>query len=535
MFQSIKLRVLIAAAVVIASAYFLLPSVWTEIPAPVKNAFLKNRIHLGLDLQGGMHLVLEVDTAKALEGTVERLANSLKDGLMEKRVRFRGVERKADNTIGVELPSREARADLEKVLADQFPDLEIQSADLADGRERVVLRLREKRVADMKKTIVDQSLETIRNRVDQFGVTEPEIIPQGDDRILIQLPGVKDPKRAIDLIGKTALLEFKLVDEEHSLEEALRGNVPAGSILMKGAREGGDRGTGTRRDTWYLLKERTLLTGQSLENAQVKISDRFGEPYVAIKFNSQGARDFDRITGENVNRRLAIILDGAVYSAPVIKERISGGDAQITGAFTTEEARDLAIVLRAGSLPAPVKILEQRTVGPSLGQDSIDKGIRSVIIGMILVGVFMVLYYRLSGFVAILALVLNIVILLGAVALFDATLTLPGIAGIVLTIGMAVDANVLIFERAREELRLGKTPRAAIEAGYARAFLTILDTNVTTLLAAVFLFQFGTGPVKGFAVTLSIGIVASMFTAIFVTRIIFDYVTWNRKIRTLSI
>ncbi|HNQ02705.1 MAG TPA: protein translocase subunit SecD, partial [Syntrophales bacterium] len=227
--------------------------------------------------------------------------------------------------------------------------------------------------------------------------------------------------------------------------------------------------------------------------------------------------------------------DGAVYSAPVIKERISGGDAQITGAFTTEEARDLAIVLRAGSLPAPVKILEQRTVGPSLGQDSIDKGIRSVIIGMILVGVFMVLYYRLSGFVAILALVLNIVILLGAVALFDATLTLPGIAGIVLTIGMAVDANVLIFERAREELRLGKTPRAAIEAGYARAFLTILDTNVTTLLAAVFLFQFGTGPVKGFAVTLSIGIVASMFTAIFVTRIIFDYVTWNRKIRTLSI
>jgi len=534
MFQSIKLRVLIAAAVVIASAYFLLPSVVPELPASVKNLFLKNRIHLGLDLQGGMHLVLEVDTAKALEGTVERLANSVKDGLMEKRVRFRGVERKADNTIGVELPSREARADLEKVLADQFPDLEIQSADLADGRERVVLRLREKRVADMKKTIVDQSLETIRNRVDQFGVTEPEIIPQGDDRILIQLPGVKDPKRAIDLIGKTALLEFKLVDEEHSLEEALRGNVPAGSILMKGARESGER-TGTRRDTWYLLKERTLLTGQSLENAQVKISDRFGEPYVAIKFNSQGARDFDRITGENVNRRLAIILDGAVYSAPVIKERISGGDAQITGAFTTEEARDLAIVLRAGSLPAPVKILEQRTVGPSLGQDSIDKGIRSVIIGMILVGVFMVFYYRLSGLVAVLALVLNIVILLGAMALFDATLTLPGIAGIVLTIGMAVDANVLIFERAREELGLGKTPRAAVEAGYTKAFLTIFDSNVTTLLAALFLFQFGTGPVKGFAVTLSIGIIASMFTAIFVTRIIFDHVTWNRKIKALSI
>ncbi len=314
----------------------------------------------------------------------------------------------------------------------------------------------------------------------------------------------------------------------------LRGNVPAGSILMKGAREGGEKTTG-RRDTMYLLKERTLLTGQSLENAQVKISDRFGEPYVAIKFNPQGAKDFDRITGENVNKRLAIILDGVVYSAPVIKERISGGDAQVTGAFTTEEARDLAIVLRAGSLPAPVKILEQRTVGPSLGQDSIDKGIFSTIIGTLLVAIFMVLYYRLSGFVANMALVLNIVILLGAMALFDATLTLPGIAGIVLTIGMAVDANVLIFERTREELRLGKTPRAAVEAGYARAFITILDSNVTTLIAAVFLFQFGTGPVKGFAVTLSLGIIASMFTAIFVTRIIFDYVTWNRKIKTLSI
>ena len=285
----------------------------------------------------------------------------------------------------------------------------------------------------------------------------------------------------------------------------------------------------------YLLKERTLLTGQSLENAQVKISDRFGEPYVAIKFNPQGAKDFDRITGENVNKRLAIILDGVVYSAPVIKERISGGDAQITGAFTMEEARDLAIVLRAGSLPAPVKILEQRTVGPSLGQDSIDKGILSTIIGFLLVFVFIVIYYRWSGIVACIALLLNLVLLLGAMALFDATLTMPGIAGIVLTVGMAVDANVLIFERTREELRTGKTPRAAIDAGYTKAFLTIFDSNVTTLIAAVFLFQFGSGPVKGFAVTLTIGIIASMFTAIFVTRIIFDYFTWTRKIEKLSI
>jgi preprotein translocase subunit SecD len=534
MFQSIKLRTLIAAVITLAAVYCFLPTLYPSLPASVKPYFLKNRIHLGLDLQGGMHLVLEVDTEKAMEGSVERLANALKEGLMEKRIRFRSVERKADNSISVELPSRESRADLEKILSDQFPDLEIKSTEAVEGREKVTLKFREKQIADMKKTTLDQSLETIRNRVDQFGVTEPEIIPQGDDRILIQLPGIKDAKRAIDLIGKTALLEFKLVDEEHNVEDALRGNVPAGSILMKGAREGGEKTSG-RRDTMYLLKERTLLTGQSLENAQVKISDRFGEPYVAIKFNAQGAKDFDRITGENVNKRLAIILDGAVYSAPVIKERISGGDAQITGSFTMEDAKDLAIVLRAGSLPAPVKILEQRSVGPSLGQDSIDKGILSTIIGMLLVFVFIVIYYRWSGVVACLALLLNLVLLLGAMALFDATLTLPGIAGIVLTVGMAVDANVLIFERTREELRTGKTPRAAVDAGYTKAFLTIFDSNVTTLIAAVFLFQFGSGPVKGFAVTLTIGLIVSMFTAIFVTRIIFDYFTWTRKIEKLSI
>ncbi|MCK9197862.1 MAG: protein translocase subunit SecD, partial [Syntrophales bacterium] len=265
------------------------------------------------------------------------------------------------------------------------------------------------------------------------------------------------------------------------------------------------------------------------------IADRFGEPYVSLKFNAQGAQDFDRITGENVKKRLAIVLDGVIHSAPVIQERISGGNAQITGSFTMDEAKDLAIVLRAGALPAPVTILEERTVGPSLGQDSIDKGLWSTIIGLMLVVLFMMIYYKASGLVANFALILNIVILFGTLAAFRATLTLPGIAGIVLVIGMAVDANVLIFERIREEVRAGKTPRAAIEAGYGKAFLTILDSNVTTLIAALFLFGFGTGPVKGFAVTLTIGIIASMFTAIFVTRIIFDYFVWNRKIQTISV
>jgi preprotein translocase subunit SecD len=533
MFQSIKLRVLITVAVMLAAIYYFIPSVWPDMPAQMANLFPKNKIRLGLDLQGGMHLLLEVDTEKAMESSVDRLANSLKEALMEKKVRFRNIEAKG-GTISIEIASRESRADFDKVLADQFADLEIKSYDTVDGREKLNLTLKPKRLAEMKKTTLEQSLETIRNRIDQFGVTEPEIIPEGEDRILIQLPGIKDPRRAIDLIGRTALLEFKLVDEEHSVEDALRGNVPAGDILMKSAREAGERTSG-RRDTMYLLKERTLLTGQSLENAQVKISDRFGEPYVAIKFNPQGARDFDRITGENVNRRLAIILDGAVYSAPVIKERISGGDAQITGSFTMEDAKDLAIVLRAGSLPAPVKILEQRTVGPSLGQDSIDKGILSTLIAFFLVIVFMVVYYKGSGIIANVALLLNCILTLGTLAVFQATLTLPGIAGILLVIGMAVDANVLIFERAREEIRLGKTPRAVIETGYGKAFITILDTHITTLIAAVFLFQFGTGPVKGFAVTLTIGLIYSILTAVFVTRIIFDYLVWNRKIKTLSI
>jgi preprotein translocase subunit SecD len=404
---------------------------------------------------------------------------------------------------------------------------------MTEGRESLSLKIRDKRASEIKKLAVEQSLETIRNRVDQFGVTEPEIITQGDDRIIVQLPGIKDAARAKNLIGKTALLEFKLVDEEHGMEGALKGIVPEGSMIAYGASV--DRESGRRVNAPYLLKSKTLLTGGSLENAQVKISDRFGEPYVALKFNAQGAKDFDRITAENVKKRLAIVLDGVVHSAPVIQERISGGDAQITGSFAMEEAKDLAIVLRAGALPAPVNILEERTVGPSLGQDSIDQGIRSVFIGGLFVALFMMIYYKLSGVVANLAFVLNLVIILGALAAFKATLTLPGIAALGLIIGMAVDANVLIYERVREELRLGKTPRAAIDAGYAKAFVTILDSNLTTLIAALFLFGFGTGPIKGFAVTLSIGLLVSMFTAIFVTRIIFDFFIWERKIQSISV
>jgi preprotein translocase subunit SecD len=534
MSKNIKMRGIVAVTVALVGLFYLAPSLTGQLPSLWEKYLPHDKIHLGLDLRGGMHLVLEVETDKAVESAVERTSNTLKDVLMENRIHFRKLNRINGSVITLELPDREASDRFEVVLKDSFPNLEKQRSEWTDGKENVYLILKDKQVETIKTFAVEQSLETIRNRVDQFGVSEPEIIPQGNNRILIQLPGIKDPKRAINLIGKTALLEFKLVDEEHSLDEALKNHMPpGGSIIAYGYRK--NETMGARSKIPYLLKAKTLLTGDSLKDARVSISNRFGEPYVALEFNSQGAKDFERITAENVKNRLAIVLDGTVHSAPVIQERISGGRAQITGTFTMDEARDLAIVLRAGALPAPVRILEQRTVGPSLGQDSIDKGFMSIIVGGILVILFMVLYYRYSGLVANTALILNIILILGALAAFKATLTLPGIAGIVLVIGMAVDANVLIFERIREELRLGKSPRAAIAGGYSKAFLTIVDANVTTLIAAIVLFQFGTGPVKGFAVTLTIGIICSMFTAIFVTRIIFDYYLWHKKIQMISI
>ncbi|HOU78645.1 MAG TPA: protein translocase subunit SecD [Syntrophales bacterium] len=534
MIKSIGIRALIVLVVCLAALFYLTPSLLTDsLPAFWKKNLPADKIHLGLDLQGGMHLVLEVQTDKALEGTIERISNDIKETMMEKKIRFRSIARTHTDAITLEFPDHPAREAFEKILKDNYPDFEATSTTQREGREIVQIKLKVKRAQEIKKLAMEQGLETIRNRVDQFGITEPEIIPQGEDRIIVQLPGIRDPGRAKNLIGKTALLEFKLLDEEHSLEEAMRGNIPEGSVVAYGTRL--DPESGRRTQVPYLVKNKALMTGASLETAKVSIGDRFGEPYVSLKFNAQGAQDFDRITGENVKKRLAIVLDGVIHSAPVIQERISGGNAQITGNFTLDEAKDLAIVLRAGALPAPVTILEERTVGPSLGQDSIDKGLWSTIVGGLLVVLFMMVYYKLSGLVANFALLLNIIIIFGALAAFRATLTLPGIAGIVLVIGMAVDANVLIFERIREEMRTGKTPRAAIDAGYGKAFLTILDSNVTTLIAALFLFGFGTGPVKGFAVTLTIGIIASMFTAIFVTRIVFDYFVWNRKIQSISI
>ncbi len=512
--------------VIVTAIIYILPS-WKPALWPHK------QINLGLDLQGGMHLLLEVDTEKALESTVERISQEIRELLKKERIRNVAIDRVEGTKISIQIKKEENIEKVKALLDNDFRDLRELSDRTVNGIQTLLMDIPDSDREQIEKLAVDQALETIRNRIDQFGVSEPDIRRQGLNRILIQLPGIKDTQRAKDLIGKTALLEFKLVDDTQSIEGALKGNIPPGREVLYQIDEDPETQRTTKRP--YLLKKRTLLTGAHLTEARVEISNQFNEPYVSITFDKKGARIFERITGDNVNKQLAIVLDNTVYSAPVIQDKIAGGQARITGRFTTDEARDLAIVLRAGALPAPVNILEERTVGPSLGADSIRKGLLSMCIGGLLVVIFMVIYYKTSGLIADLALLLNILLIGAGLAAFGATLTLPGIAGIILTIGMAVDANVIIFERIREEIAIGRTPRASIDAGYDRATLTILDANVTTLIAAVVLFQFGTGPVKGFAVTLSLGVIASMFTALILSRMIFDYILMNRKVKTLSI
>jgi len=524
--KNISWRWVLVVAVIVTALVYVLPTLNPTL-WPYK------KINLGLDLQGGMHLVLEVDTDKAVESTVERISHELRSQLKKERIRHRGISRIEGSRIAVNLRDQKHIDAFEKLLDKEFKGLRILSRATQDDIFTLVMDLPDREVDQIKKLAAEQALETIRNRIDQFGVSEPDIRQQGEKRILIQLPGVKDTQRAKDLIGRTALLEFKLLDEDHDINSALQGDIPAGSEILYETRE--DSATQREIKRPYLIKKQTLLTGAHLTDAKVQIDSQYNEPYVSLNFDKKGGRDFARITEANVKKRLAIVLDKKVYSAPVIQEKITGGQARITGSFTTEEAHDLAIVLRAGALPAPVNILEERTVGPSLGSDSIRKGLISMYIGGFLVVLFMVIYYKGSGLIADFALILNILLIAGGLAGFQATLTLPGIAGIILTIGMAVDANVLIFERIREEMRIGKTPRAAVDAGYDRATLTILDANVTTLIAALVLFQFGTGPVKGFAVTLSLGVLSSLFTALILTRLIFDYFLINRKIKRLSI
>jgi preprotein translocase subunit SecD len=516
--RNLWLRVGLVVVVVLGSIWYLYPP--------------KKTINLGLDLQGGIHLVLGVETDKAIASQTDRVAADLKSALDKKGIAVARAARYGDSAIQVQLASPQSWNDAQTVAA-EFQTFERRDVDQAAGRFRLAMSPRE--VDRLRDLAVRQGVETIRNRVDQFGVAEPTITRQGNDRILIQLPGLQDPDRAKALIGKTAHLEFKLLDEQTSAEDALAGRLPEGSELLYQRRV--DKQTNAERKIPFAVQKRTLLTGAELNRAEVQADPNSpGNWQVSIEFNPVGTRIFGEVTEQNVGHQLAIILDGNVYSAPRINERIPGGRAVITGQFTVEEARDLAIVLRAGALPAPVTVLEERTVGPSLGADSIRQGLIAITASAVVVFVFMLFYYRLSGLIADVALGLNLLILFACMAAFGATLTLPGLAGIALTIGMAVDTNILIFERIREELRIGKSPRASIEAGFTRAFRTIIDTHLTVMVTAAILYNFGTGSVKGFAVSLFVGLSASLFTAYFFTRLLFDVIYGGpQKLESISV
>ena len=499
-------------------------------------------MYLGLDLRGGVHFLMEVDMPAAVAQAEERYTGDVRTLLREARVRYRSVARGPEGGVRVRLRTAEARDDAARRIGREFPDLTVTEEDLGEDF-RLRLALSEEAVRATREFALQQNVTTLRNRVNELGVAEPVIQRQGDSRIVVQLPGVQDTARAKDILGATATLEFRMVDEEHSVSDAIDGRVPAGSRLYH-----------ERNGRPVLLYRQLMLTGDSIIDAASGIDQQTGSPAVFITLDGKGARIFSERTKDKIGRSMAVVflenktdvrrVDGRdvrsrrtieeVINIAVIRDRL-GKRFQITGLDNTEEARDLALLLRAGALAAPIEIIEERTVGPSLGQDNIDQGLRSVIIGFCLVLGFMAFWYQRFGLVANLALAANLVLIVAVLSMLQATLTLPGIAGIVLTVGMAVDANVLIFERIREELRNRNTPQASIQAGYQKAFTTILDANVTTLIAAVVLFGFGTGPIKGFAITLSIGIVTSMFTAIMGTRAVVGLVYGGRRVTALSI
>ena len=475
-------------------------------------------MYLGLDLRGGVHFLMQVDMKAALDKRAESLAGDIRTMLRDKNIRHGGLSRDGQ---ALELRFRDAatRTQALDVLSAQLPELAWTEA--GDGEQlRLTGRLTEVAARAVQDQALKQNITTLHNRVNELGVAEPVIQQQGADRVVVQLPGVQDTAKAKDIIGRTATLEIRMVDESAAARDAERGAgpVPFGSERFP-----------ERNGTPLIVKRDVVLTGENLTDAQPGFDQRFNRPVVNFRFDTRGAKKFADVTAANVGKPFAIVLDGKVVTAPRINEPILGGSGQISGSFSVQETQDLALVLRAGALPAPLVILEERTVGPGLGADSVAAGKIASVVGLVAVIVFMVVTYGRFGIYADIALLLNVVLIGAALSGLQATLTLPGIAGIVLTIGMAVDANVLVFERIREETRAGRTPISAIDAGYSRALKTIIDANVTTLIAAVLLYSFGSGPVRGFAVTLAIGIVTSMFTAIMVTRLM--VVTWLRRTR----
>jgi preprotein translocase subunit SecD len=533
MTQNLQWRIILIGVVLAVSAFLVYPSVGPVPPFWAK--YLPNNpVRLGLDLQGGLYLLLEVQADMAVEAAVDQSVSEASALMKDEKIRYNDIQRTSTTSLTVYLKDADQAGLFDEKVLDKLPNYKKASASQTDKGFEVQLQMDQKATEIIKQRAVRQAVDTIRNRVDAFGVAEPDVVIQGTDRIVVQLPGLKeDISRAIDIIKKTARLEFKLVDEKGDLNAALKGDIPTGDEILY-QQERGAGGATSRKP--LLIKKQILMTGDSITDAKVQPS-QMGGMIVHMDFNRTGAVQFERITGEHVRERLAIILDNRVYSAPVIKDRISGGSAIIEGTFTPEEASDLALVLRAGSLPAPVKILENRTVGPSLGEDSIRQGRNAILLSLFLIAICMALYYKWSGVVADVALTSNLLLIMAVMVSpgLRATLTLPGLAGVALTIGMAIDANVLIFERVREELRSGKSPKAALDTGYTKAFTTILDTHATNILAALPLIQFGTGPVKGFAVTLCIGLVISLFTAFFITRTIFDFAFQVKRIKSLSI
>jgi preprotein translocase subunit SecD len=523
--------VLLVAA--LCTGYYLIPSLGlaADLPSLMPGVLPRaGPINLGLDLQEGTHLVLEVQVEKAVESATDHLMMESRRILENDHIGVASLRRDGAATIVLNVSKPEERAKAEEALSGLVTLDKVQGA--TPEELRMTLQAQEvKRIEDLA---VRQSLETIRNRVDQFGVTEPYIVPEGARRIVVELPGIKDPQRAINLIGKTALLELKMVDTTYNPADVEHGKVKLPASLQLLLRREVDPSTQVVSQQPIIVQRQPILTGSSLTSAEVR-PDKQGGWVVAFTLDRQGAQVFSDFTGANIGRQLAIVLDNMVYSAPVIRSQIGEGRGQIEGNFTPESARDLAIVLRAGALPAPVKVIANLTVGPSLGQDSIHKGVQAAVLAAVLVVCLLAVYYKLSGVIADFALVLNSIMLVGILVAMRATLTLPGIAGIALGIGMAVDSNVLILERIREELRLGKTVRSAIDAGYDKAFVTIVDSHVTTLITAAALFLFGTGPIKGFAVTLSLGVAINLFSALVGTRVVYDWMTTRRELKALSI
>ena len=554
--SSLKLKIGLVFLLLVFCALALLPSFNPGLPDWWKKYMAPAGLKLGLDLQGGMHIVLQVDLDKAAENSLDLSATDFKSALAEKNINAVRMDSGSPGTILFTLPNTGAIDTVKQILKDSFPNLETQVAAEEGSFPRITLQLSREEIDYIRKNAVNQSLEIIRNRIDQFGVSEPVVLRQGENQIVVQLPGVKDPDRAMGLIGQTAQLEFKLVSEASSvnlpqlIDETVKGgqwregesrrqlNLALQSRLPQGTEIFFEKVVDpqTKRESRVplLLETPVLMTGEMVKNAQVRIGGTFNEPYVSLDLTGHGGRVFANLTEKSVGRRLAIVLDENVRSAPVIREKILGGSAQISGSFTHEEATDLAIVLRVGALPAPVDVIQNLTVGASLGQDSIRDGIYSGLAGALMVVLFMIVYYRTSGLIANISLAFNILLLFVGLAMLGSTLTLPGIAGIILSVGMGVDANILIYERMRDEFALGKSVRAGVDAGFNRAFWSIVDGQVTTLITALVLFLFGTGPIKGFAITLTFGILFNLFAVLFFSRLMFDSLLSLKILKKIS-